>query len=236
MFCRRILAAAGLAAAVASADAFAAPSMGLRPAKSAGVIPRTVAGRRPALRVRGGSGVQMSTEALSRPSSSTFPDSAPSTKRLTPATAGMRPQSPSWRSHMPWCLRPTRCARQTLWPANLLASTTRGLVQPKCWTRSTSSSLIATVSFGRAIRCVCVHGLHVLCSPVYAYVCASSLCGQVCCVGVSVFLCACVRVMVASTGDRRRACNPGEASRSRQENVLRHEQLDQVSRGLQVKV
>ena len=68
-------------------------------------------------------------------------------------------------------------------------------------------------------------------------VCAGKFAVCVClCVCVSVCVCACVRVMVAPIGDRRRACNPGEASRSRQENVLRHEQLDQVSRGLQVKV
>jgi hypothetical protein len=80
MFCKKILAAAGLAAAVVSAEAFTAPSMGgLRTQPAKALVQGSMQGRtRPALRVRGGMGLRMSA----------FPDSAPSTKRLTPATAG----------------------------------------------------------------------------------------------------------------------------------------------------
>jgi hypothetical protein len=90
MFCKKILAAAGIAAAVASAEAFAAPAMGgLRTGSAQAISQRSMAGRAaPALRVRGGMGLQMSTETLPT-TSSAFPDSAPSTKRLTPATACM---------------------------------------------------------------------------------------------------------------------------------------------------
>ena len=90
MFCKKILAAAGIAAAVASAEAFAAPATGgLRTGSVLAISQRSMAGRAaPALRVRGGMGLQMSTETLPT-TSSAFPDSAPSTKRLTPATACM---------------------------------------------------------------------------------------------------------------------------------------------------
>ena len=90
MFCKKILAAAGIAAAAASAEAFAAPTFGgLRAGSAQAISQRAMAGRvAPALRVRGGMGLQMSTETLPTKSSA-FPDSAESTKRLTPATACM---------------------------------------------------------------------------------------------------------------------------------------------------
>lgn len=77
-----------IAAAAASAEAFAAPTMGgFRAGSSKALSQRAMAGRvAPALRVRGGTELKMSTETMPAKSSA-FPDSAETTKRLTPATA-----------------------------------------------------------------------------------------------------------------------------------------------------
>jgi len=80
---RRWIPALGLAAAVATAEAFSAPALGgLRPS-----IGQRAIGRAPTLRVRAGRALNMNTATLG--GSGRFPDSAPSTKRLTPANAGM---------------------------------------------------------------------------------------------------------------------------------------------------
>ena len=80
------LAAAGLAAATASAEAFSAPVLGgVRPA----VGQRAVSRNAPAIPVRGlPSRLRMA--ATMPKSGGRFPDSAPTTKRLTPSNAGTR--------------------------------------------------------------------------------------------------------------------------------------------------
>jgi len=80
MFCKKLLLAA---AAAASAEAFAAPSMGGLRLNSAKAVSQRAVGNVPTLRVRGGMGLSMTAAATK----SAFPDSAESTKRLTPATA-----------------------------------------------------------------------------------------------------------------------------------------------------
>jgi hypothetical protein len=80
------LAAAGLAAAAASAEAFSAPVLGgVRPAAGQRAVSRNA----PALPVRGlPSRLRMA--ATMPKSGGRFPDSAPTTKRLTPSNAGTR--------------------------------------------------------------------------------------------------------------------------------------------------
>jgi hypothetical protein len=80
------LAAAGLAAAAASAEAFSAPVLGVnRLAAGQQGISRNA----PAISVRGlPSRLRMA--ATMPKSGGRFPDSAPTTKRLTPANAGTR--------------------------------------------------------------------------------------------------------------------------------------------------
>ena len=91
MFCRKWLAAASLAAATVSAEAFAGSSVpalrlkgssvqALRLKAAPAVMRRHSA--KPLLRVRGGNGLQMSTTG------GRFPDSTDTTTRLTPANAG----------------------------------------------------------------------------------------------------------------------------------------------------
>ena len=82
MFRKKILAAAGLAAAAVSVDAFTAPAAmnSLRPASAKTVsLNDARSGRSHPVRAagKGGTGLRMAA----------FPDSAPSTKRLTAATA-----------------------------------------------------------------------------------------------------------------------------------------------------
>ena len=82
MFRKKILAAAGLAAAAVSVDAFTAPTAmnSLRPASAKAVsLNDARSGRSHPVRAaaKGGTGLRMAA----------FPDSATSTKRLTAATA-----------------------------------------------------------------------------------------------------------------------------------------------------
>jgi hypothetical protein len=83
MFIRKILLATGLAAA----EAFVAPTNigGTRQAYGVSIMK----GRAPTLRVRGGTPVEVRMEigTMDSTKSRAFPDSATSTKRLTPATA-----------------------------------------------------------------------------------------------------------------------------------------------------
>jgi len=86
-FCRKWLAAAGLAAAAVSAEAFAAPApLGVRRDSVLARSSQRGIARVPTLRVRGGSGLGMTAAAPAE--ASRFPDSADTTTRLTPANAG----------------------------------------------------------------------------------------------------------------------------------------------------
>jgi len=106
MFSMKILRAAGIASALVAADAFSVPVMGLR--KSVSPSLRRAAAPAEPLRIRGGNGLKMSsyldninvmkmsagefktsTETLPRGAGSPFPDSAPSTTKITPANAGL---------------------------------------------------------------------------------------------------------------------------------------------------